>query len=269
MGQAGGQPITYFSIKTAFPTIVEVKRQTDARLRREVVDIFRVLAELERVKPMKAANAILLTMVLQGSVALSQTTPTEKAAANGTCSTANVGDNNAYNINCNGIGVDQGKKMVEILNRVLANQDPAAVNAKLDELLVVASQPAQTQQALPNILGLTVTPLAPRPNIGTMGMLEGPVGVNPGVTVSFTVDGMFPAAMFSAVCDRPCAATSASVEGASSPKMMTTDKPNIAVVALGLSGPLMPDNKVTITVRSMDAGKISVQNVQSYVQPVR
>ena len=28
--------------------------------------------------PMKAANAILLTMVLQGSVALSQATPTEK-----------------------------------------------------------------------------------------------------------------------------------------------------------------------------------------------
>jgi hypothetical protein len=75
---------------------------------------------------MKAAKAIPLTMmvvVLQGSVALSQITPTEKAAAGGTCSTAYVGDNNAYNINCNGIGVDQGKKIVEILNRVLANQD--------------------------------------------------------------------------------------------------------------------------------------------------
>jgi len=91
---------------------------------------------------MKAANAILLTMVLQGSVALSQTTPTEKAAASVTCSTAHVGDNNAYNINCSGIGVDQGKKIVEILNRVLANQDANTVNAKLDELLVVASQPA-------------------------------------------------------------------------------------------------------------------------------
>jgi hypothetical protein len=110
---------------------------------------------------MKAAKAILLTMmvVLQGSVALGQITPTEKAAASGTCSTAHVRDDNAYKINCNGIGVDQGKKIVEILNRVLANQDPTVVNAKLDELLVVASQPAQTQalQAPPNILGLTVT----------------------------------------------------------------------------------------------------------------
>jgi hypothetical protein len=218
---------------------------------------------------MKAANAILLTMVLQGSVALSQITPTEKAAASGTFSTAHVGDNNVYNINCSGIGVDQGKKIVEILNRVLANQDPTAVNAKLDELLVVASQPAQTQalQAPPNILGLTVTPLAPRPNIGADGLIEGPMGVNPGVTVTFTVDSMFTQAMFSVFCDRSCAATSASVEGTSSPKMLTTDKPNISVVALGLT--LMPNNKVTITVRSIDARKISVQNVQGFVPPVR
>jgi hypothetical protein len=220
---------------------------------------------------MKAAKAILLTMmvvVFQGSVALSQTGPTEKAAASGTCSTAPARDNNTYNINCNGIGADQGKKIVELLNRVLANQDLTTVNTKLDELLVVASQPAQTQalQAPPNILGLTATPLVPRPNIGAQGLTEGPFGVNPGVTVSFTVDGMFTTAMFSVFCDRPCVATSASVEGASSPRMLTTDNPNIAVVALGLPGPLMPDNKVTITVRSKDAGKISVQNVQSFVQ---
>jgi hypothetical protein len=128
---------------------------------------------------MKAANAILLTMVLQGSVALSQATPTEKAAGSGTCSAAHVGDNNAYNINCNGIRADQGKKIVEILNSVLANQDLTTVDAKLDELMIVASQPAQTQAlpAPPNILGLTVTPLAPRPNIGTMGLIEGSLGV--------------------------------------------------------------------------------------------
>lgn len=236
--------------------------------KKRAAGICQVLAELEKSDPMKAANAILLTMVLQGSVALSQITPTEKAAATGTCSSAPAGDNNAYIINCNGIGADQGKKMVELLNRVLAKQDLTTVNTKLDELMVVASQPAQTQalQGPPNILDMTVTPLVPRPNIGAEGLIEGPLGVNPGVTVSFTVDGMFTPAMFSVFCDRPCAATSASVEGASSPKMMTTDKPNIAVVALGLKGPLMPNNKVTVTVRSKDAGKISVQNVQSFVQ---
>jgi hypothetical protein len=217
---------------------------------------------------MKAVNAILFTMVLQGSVALSQTTPKEKAPASGTCNTA-PGDNSTYNINCSGVGVDQGKKIVEILNKVLANQDLTAVNAKLDELSAVASQPVQTQalQAPPKILDLTVTPLVPRPNIGAEGLVEGPFGVNPGVTVTFTVDGSFTPPMFSVFCDRPCAATSASVEGTSSPRMMTTDKPNIAVVALNLKGPLMPANKVTITVRSRDAGKISIQTVESFVQP--
>jgi len=219
---------------------------------------------------MKATIGILLTLMLHGSVALSQTTPTEKAAATDPCSTSHVGNNNNYVIDCNGIGADQGKKIIEILEKVLANQDPAAVNAKLAELLAVASQPAQTtSQEPPKILGLTVTPLVPRPNIGPMGMIEGPVGVNPGVTVSFTVDGAFAKPMFSIVCDRPCAATTASGGGESSPQMMTTDKPNIAVVALGLTGPLMPDNQVTITVRSMDAHKLSVVNVQSYIQPAR
>jgi hypothetical protein len=218
---------------------------------------------------MKAINAILLTIVLQASAALSQTTPTEKAPASGTCNPAPAADNSTYNINCNGVGVDQGKKIVEVLNKVLANPDPTTVNAKLDELLVVASQPVQTQalQAPPKILDMTVTPLVPRPNIGTEGLVEGPFGVNPGVTVTFTVDGTFTTPMFSVFCDRPCAATSASVEGTSSPKMLTTDKPNIAVVALNLKGPLMPANKVTITVRSRDAGKISVQSVESFVQP--
>ena len=217
---------------------------------------------------MKAINAILLTIVLPASVALSQTTPTEKAAASAACNTA-PGDNSTYNINCNGVAVDQGKKIVDLLNKVLANQDLTTVNAKLDELLAVASQPAQTQaqQAPPKILDMTVTPLVPRPNIGTEGSIEGPFGVNPGVTVTFTVDGTFTTPMFSVFCDRPCAATSASVEGTSSPKMLTTDKPNIAVVALNLKGPLMPANKVTITVRSKDAGKISVQSVESFVQP--
>jgi hypothetical protein len=231
---------------------------------------------------MKAAIAILLTIVLQGSVALSQTPPTGEVTASGTCSAAHVEDNNTYNINCTGIGAEQGKKIIEILNRVLANQDLTTVGAKLDELLAVASKPAQTQPCagsncvqngsqptLPTVLGLAVTPLNPRPNIGSMGMIEGPLGVNPGVTASFTVDSMFTTAMFSVVCDRPCAATTAttSAGGTSAPQMLTTDKPNIAVVALGLSGPLMPTDKVTITVRSMDTAKISVQSVQSYVQP--
>src|SRR5271156_4854757 len=104
---------------------------------------------------MKAPIGILLTLMLQGSVALSQTTSTEKAAATDPCSTSHVGSNNNYVIDCNGIGADQGKKIVEILQKVLAIQDPAAVNAKLAELLAIASQPATTtSQQPPKIVGL-------------------------------------------------------------------------------------------------------------------
>src|SRR5258708_1972663 len=107
------------------------QRQTMAREGKESARWSRPVAgRIRKCGPMKTVNAILLTMVLQGSVALSQTTPTEKAPASGTCNPAPAADNNTYNINCNGVGGDQGKKMVEILNKVLANQDLAAVNAK-------------------------------------------------------------------------------------------------------------------------------------------
>jgi hypothetical protein len=81
---------------------------------------------------MTFTNAIMLIIVLQGSLAFSQTIPTEKAAPPGPCSTVLTGDNNTYNVNCTGIGLDQGKKIVEILIGIVINPDPPTVNAKQD-----------------------------------------------------------------------------------------------------------------------------------------
>ena len=58
----------------------------------------RVLAELERV-----TNESRKRDHVHYGASLSQTTPTEQPAASGTCSTATVGDNNSFNINCNGM----------------------------------------------------------------------------------------------------------------------------------------------------------------------
>ena len=61
----------------------------------------------------------------------------QSGAANttGPCSPANTGNNNTFNISC-GIGQAQGQKMLDILNKVLANRlDPESVMAKLDEIL--------------------------------------------------------------------------------------------------------------------------------------
>lgn len=65
----------------------------------------------------------------------SQTTTTGKAATEGPCSPAVTGSNNTFTINC-GIDKKQGQKMLDILNKILANQlDPDAVMSKLDEIL--------------------------------------------------------------------------------------------------------------------------------------
>lgn len=95
---------------------------------------------------MKAVFVILLIVVLQ--VALFGQTTTGKAATSGICSPATTGSNNMYFIKCDGVGEAQGKKIISLLNRVLANQDLTAVNAKLDELLELASKPVQTQNCV-------------------------------------------------------------------------------------------------------------------------
>src|ERR1700682_3389439 len=65
----------------------------------------------------------------------SQTTTTGKAETKGSCSPAVTGSDNTFTIHC-GIDKAQGQKMLNILNKILANQlDPDAVMAKLDEIL--------------------------------------------------------------------------------------------------------------------------------------
>src|ERR1700719_873872 len=66
--------------------------------------------------------------------AFSQQTKSGNAVSIGACSPANSGNNNIFTINC-GIGQTQGKKMLDILNRILANQlDPDKVMTKLDDI---------------------------------------------------------------------------------------------------------------------------------------
>jgi hypothetical protein len=87
---------------------------------------------------MKAAIVILLPLVLYGS-SFGQTTMSGKATTSGTCSPATTGNNNTYYFHYCGSDPEQGKKMEEILNKILLNQDMAAANAKLDEILRIVS----------------------------------------------------------------------------------------------------------------------------------
>src|ERR1035438_2954577 len=67
----------------------------------------------------------------------SQTTTTAKNGTSGPCSPITTGHNNNYKIDCK-IDTEQGKKMIEIMNKILANQEKLSfdvVNKKLDEIL--------------------------------------------------------------------------------------------------------------------------------------
>ena len=60
---------------------------------------------------------------------------TGAATAAGQCSFANSGTADVVTINC-GIGVEQGKKLMAVLNKILANQlPPDVVSGKLDDII--------------------------------------------------------------------------------------------------------------------------------------
>lgn len=74
-----------------------------------------------------------------------QTASSIPAATNGSCSPAVTGNKNNFLISCK-IYSSQGKHMVDLLNKILANQiDPNLVMGKLDEILKAASHPSDVQ----------------------------------------------------------------------------------------------------------------------------
>jgi hypothetical protein len=89
----------------------------------------------------KSTSVIVLIFALFGLPASGQTS-TGNAATKGTCSPATTGSNNNFVIQC-GIGQEQGKKIIDMLNAALASRDDSTINAKLDELLAAASKPLQ------------------------------------------------------------------------------------------------------------------------------
>jgi hypothetical protein len=76
---------------------------------------------------------ILLTLI--ATPCWSQTTATGQAETKGPCSPAVTGNNNQFEITCEGISKEQGAEFLKILNKISRNQlDPKAVMDKLDEI---------------------------------------------------------------------------------------------------------------------------------------
>jgi len=101
---------------------------------------------------MRAAFAILLAAALGGS-SFGQATTSGKATTSGICSPATTGSNNTYYFKYCGSDPEQGTKMEELLNKILLNQDTAAANTKLDQILKMLSSlgpPPPRQMTIPN-----------------------------------------------------------------------------------------------------------------------
>jgi len=104
---------------------------------------------------------------------------TGNASTTGTCSPSNTGNNNLFTINC-GIGQVQGKKMLDILNRILANQlDPDAVMTKLDEIKQEVASLLAAGAAKSNVGPITAQPGSVI-SVGQQGgITAGRVEINP------------------------------------------------------------------------------------------
>lgn len=87
-----------------------------------------------------------LIALLLFSMALCGQERSGPAATKGACSPANTGNNNTFNITCQGISDKLGTQLIELLNRVAKNQaDAESILSKLDSCLEGVRQVREQQ----------------------------------------------------------------------------------------------------------------------------
>jgi hypothetical protein len=229
----------------------------------------------------------------------SQPPHTGSASASGGCAVSHVGNSDTIIIKNCGIGQEQGEKIVALLKAVLANRGLSEANAKLDELLAIASKPSQSLNCIdcnlagtnngsqsltnnygaptppPNVIGLKTRLLNPE-TVPPQHMYptddEWPRSQHPGVELAFSIDAMFPNPTFLITCDRPCQASWGLPEGVSgqfSPKMLRTANPDVTGIMIGSMTPMFSGTFFRIRVRSLDDIPVSVLSVSGYVPPTK
>jgi hypothetical protein len=96
----------------------------------------------------KKVLAVLLAVGMSCAGAQNPSNAGGKAISRGECAVSHSGNGDTIIIKNCGIGEEQGRKIVTLLKAVLANQNLGEVNAKLDNLLILASRPTQEQNCV-------------------------------------------------------------------------------------------------------------------------
>lgn len=194
---------------------------------------------------------VILLMLILSTSGPAQKPASGNAKTRGQCSPATSGNNNTYYFKYCGGDPEQGKKVVELLNRILLNQDTVSANAKLDEILKLLSKPmseTNTQTCIgsacaqgPNSQA-TFNQLGPPPPVVTW-KIE-PSSADPHywrVLVSVDSPPSIPA--FIAECDSPCKSQGGTLGGsavyADEARNYITDNPNIAVILFTPHSPIV------------------------------
>jgi len=209
----------------------------------------------------------------------SQTT-TGKATTSGPCSPAVSGNNNQFTIKCPGINEEKGKRMLEILNKILANElDPEQVMAKLDEILKAVGTGSPIQNCPNgNCIGRDNNGLAvvnnyglPLPNVTwtVVPMVDlGKPTTHPAVCLKMNIDKMFADPKFAVFCDRPCKSVGDELNVRGGGYIQTEwgiipDHPDVAGFVIDQPNPLPASSEFTACVESQDDEPVRILSVKT------
>jgi hypothetical protein len=131
--------------------------------------------------------AILVLLAAIQGIAQTTTATNGSAKSSGECSVAHSGNYDTITIQNCGMGEEQGKKIEELLNKVLTNHDMADANAKLDQLLAIVSSLGPPKIVFDNPKDLPPSATG-----------------HPRQSVDFYTDRPDEDAQFGVVCDRAC-----------------------------------------------------------------
>jgi hypothetical protein len=179
-------------------------------------------------------TACLLTV---GLFARGQSIQTGPARASGDCAIAHSGNYDKITIQNCGIGEEQGKKIIKVLDAIVHGQE--STDAKLDEILEILLRPIKITMSEPFAVAA-------------------PPGGHPRTAVTFYTDDPVDRGQFEISCDRACAPIDICLLMGSNASILATlsDQPNTAEFLFQRQFPALTTCALTVESRDERPAKI-------------